>query len=88
MRTHCRTRRTRRTRRTHRQDISTKSVDVGGIAGAGVTMGFGPLILSGGLRHGFGLSTLAEVGEAESWESAPHGGYGLYVGAGLRFGGR
>jgi len=71
-----------------REDISTKTVDVGGIAGAGVSMGFGPLILTGGLRYGFGLTALAEVGEAEFRESARHGGYDLYVGAGLRFGGR
>jgi hypothetical protein len=71
-----------------RDDISTRSVDVGAIAGGGVTLGLGPLIFTGGLRYGFGLSPLAEIGDAEFRESARHGGFGLYAGAGLRFGGR
>lgn len=71
-----------------REDISTRTVDVGAIAGGGVTAGLGPLIFTGGLRYGFGLSTMAEIGDAEFRESARHGGFGIYVGAGIRFGGR
>ena len=71
-----------------RDDVSTRTVDVGAIAGGGVTAGVGPLIFTGGLRYGFGLSTLAEIGDAEFRESARHGGFGIYAGVGIRLGGR
>jgi len=71
-----------------RPDIDTNTVDVGGIAGSGVTLRGGPLILTGGLRYGFGVSTLAEFQVDGVAEAARHGGWSLYVGAGLALGGR
>ena len=71
-----------------RPDIDTSTVDVGGIAGSGVTLRGGPFTLTGGVRYGFGVSSLAEFEFNEASESARHGAWSLYVGAGLAFGGR
>lgn len=71
-----------------RPDIDTSTVDVGAIVGSGVTLRGGPFILTGGLRYGFGVSTLAEFEIDGVSESARHGAWSLYVGAGLAFGGR
>ncbi|TVR59286.1 MAG: PorT family protein [Gemmatimonadales bacterium] len=70
-----------------RPDIDTNTVDVGGIAGGGVTLRGGPFILTGGLRYGFGVSTLAEFELDGVTESARHGAWSIYVGAGLALGG-
>lgn len=70
-----------------RPDIDTNTVDVGGIAGGGVTLRGGPFVLTGGLRYGFGVSTLAEFELDGVTQSARHGAWSIYVGAGLALGG-
>ncbi len=71
-----------------RPDIDTNTVDLGGIVGSGVSLQGGPFVLTGGLRYGFGVSTLAEFEFGSVQEAAKHGGWALYFGAGLRLGGR
>lgn len=68
--------------------ISTRTVDVGALAGSGVTLSAGPLVVGGGLRYGFGISSLAEFELDEVREEASHGAWSLYLSAGFRFGGR
>jgi hypothetical protein len=68
--------------------ISTNSVDVGGIAGGGVRVDLGGLMLTGGVRYGFGVSTIAEFERGNVREAAKHGGYAIYAGVGIRLGGR
>lgn len=68
--------------------VSTRTVDVGGIVGGGVNLLAGPVLLTGGLRYGFGVSTLAEFDPGTAREEAKHGAFTLYVGAGIRLGGR
>ncbi len=67
--------------------VDTKSVDVGGVAGGGVSFLAGPLLLTGGMRYEFGISSLAEFETGAVRESADHGAFALYVGAGIRIGG-
>jgi len=66
--------------------ISTKSVDVGGIAGGGVSFDLGGLMLSGGVRYSFGVSNIAEFERDNVREAAKHGGYAIYAGLGVRLG--
>lgn len=66
--------------------ISTKSVDVGGIAGGGVSVDLGGLMLSGGVRYSFGVSNIAEFDRDNVREAAKHGGYAIYAGLGVRLG--
>jgi hypothetical protein len=68
--------------------ISTNSVDVGGVAGGGVSVDLGGLMLSGGVRYSFGVSTIAEFERENVREAARHGGYAIYGGLGLRLGRR
>lgn len=69
--------------------ISTKTVDVGGTLGGGVDVDFGPLVLTGGLRYGFGVSKVADFTLGSVDESAKNGTFAVYTGLGLRFfGGR
>jgi len=69
--------------------ISTKTVDVGGTLGGGVDVDFGPLVLTGGLRYGFGLSKVADFDIDTVQQSARNGTFAIYAGVGLRFfGGR
>lgn len=70
-----------------RPGISTRTVDVGGVAGSGLGVAAGPLILSGGLRYGFGVSSLAEFDLDDAREEARHGAWSLYLTGGFRFGG-
>ncbi|MEX2531870.1 MAG: porin family protein [Gemmatimonadota bacterium] len=67
--------------------VDTNAVDVGGIAGGGVSFLAGPLLLTGGMRYDFGISSLAEFESGSVRESARHGAFALYVGAGIRIGG-
>jgi hypothetical protein len=71
-----------------RPDLSTNTVDVGGVVGGGVNLLAGPVLLTGGLRYGFGVSTLAEFDTGTAREEAKNGSWALYVGAGIRLGGR
>jgi len=68
--------------------VSTASVDVGGTAGGGLAINLGGLVLTGGARYSFGVSTLAEFDGDGVRESAKHGAWALYAGLGVRFGGR
>lgn len=67
---------------------SVKSVDVGGIAGGGLAFDVGGLVLTGGARYAFGVSTLAELSGDGLEESVKHGGWAIYAGLGVRFGPR
>ena len=67
--------------------VDTNTVDVGAIAGGGVSFLAGPLLLTGGMRYDFGVSTLAEFDTGAVRESVRHGAFSLYVGAGIRIGG-
>jgi hypothetical protein len=69
-------------------DVSTNTVDVGGVVGGGANLLAGPLLLTGGLRYGFGVSTLAEFDTGTAREEAKNGSWAIYVGAGIRLGGR
>ncbi len=64
--------------------ISTKSVDVGGMVGGGVTVGMGGLALTAGARYGFGISTVAEFDAGNVQDAAKNGYFALYVGLGFR----
>jgi hypothetical protein len=66
--------------------ISTRTVDVGGIAGAGVSVQSGRLVLTGGARYGFGASSIADFDLDGARESARNGFFALYVGVGVRSG--
>jgi Outer membrane protein beta-barrel domain len=69
--------------------ISTSSVDVGGTLGGGVDFDFGPLVLTGGLRYGFGISKVADFSIGSVEQSAKNGTFAIYTGLGIRFfGGR
>lgn len=66
--------------------VSTKSVDLGGIAGGGVSVDMGGLMLTGGVRYSFGVSNIAEFQRENVREAAKHGGYAIYAGLGIRLG--
>lgn len=68
--------------------VSTASVDVGGTAGGGVAVNLGGLVLTGGARYSFGVSTLAEFDGSGVREAARHGAWAVYAGLGVRFGRR
>lgn len=65
--------------------VSTKSVDVGGIVGGGLDFGFGPLVLTAGLRYGFGVSNVADFEFGSVRESAKNGTFAIYTGLAIRF---
>lgn len=67
--------------------VSTKTVDIGGTLGGGLDVDFGPLVLSGGARYSFGVSTVADFEFQNVKESARNGVFALYVGAAIRVGG-
>ncbi len=68
--------------------LSTETVDVGGVAGGGVAFDLGGLVLTGGLRYNFGVSTIAEFESGSVREAAKNGTWAAYAGLGVRFGGR
>lgn len=69
--------------------VSTKTVDVGGTAGGGLDVDFGPLVLTGGMRYSFGVSKVADFTRSAARAAARNGSFALYIGAGLRLpGGR
>ena len=67
--------------------VSTKSVDIGGIVGGGLDFAFGPLVLTAGLRYGFGVSNVADFEFGSVRESAKNGTFAIYTGLAIRFGG-
>ncbi len=66
--------------------VSTNTTDLGGVAGGGVSLAAGPLVLTGGARYTFGTSTIAEFDVGNAREDAKHGAYTVYVGLGFRLG--
>lgn len=68
--------------------VSTRTVDVGGIVGGGLDFDVGPLVLTGGVRYGFGVSTVADFTLSSPKESARNGVWALYTGLAFRVGGR
>lgn len=68
--------------------VSTKSVDVGGTMGGGVDFDLGPLVLTGGARYSFGVSTVADFDLSNVKQSAKNGVFALYAGAAIRIGGK
>jgi len=68
-------------------EVRTETVEVGGVLGGGVNLLGGPFLLTGGARYGFGISSVAEFERSLVRESARHGGWMAYVGAGIRLGG-
>jgi len=67
--------------------ISTNSVDIGGILGGGLDYSFGPLILTGGVRYGFGVSKVADFEIGSVQESAKNGTFAIYTGLAFKLGG-
>jgi hypothetical protein len=68
--------------------ISTNTVDAGGIVGGGLDLNLGALVLTGGVRYGFGVSKVADFDADGVRESASNGSYAVYAGLSVRFGGR
>lgn len=68
--------------------VSTNSVDVGGIVGGGLDVAVGGLVLTGGVRYGFGVSKVAEFEVDAVQESAKNGSFAIYTGLSFRFGSR
>jgi hypothetical protein len=66
--------------------LSTKTVDIGGTVGGGLDFGLGPVIVTGGLRYSFGVSTVAEFELGNVRDSAKNGVFALYTGIALGFG--
>jgi outer membrane protein with beta-barrel domain len=66
--------------------VSTKTVDVGGIVGGGLDFGFGPLVLTAGLRYGFGVSKVADFEFGSVRESAKNGTFAIYTGLAIKLG--
>lgn len=67
--------------------VSTKNVDIGGVLGGGLDFGFGPLVLTAGVRYGFGISKVADFELGSVRESAKNGTFAIYAGLGFRLGG-
>ena len=66
--------------------ISTKSVDVGGIAGGGIDLNVGGLVLTAGARYDFGVSKVVEFKTSSVREAAKNGAFALYAGVSVGFG--
>jgi hypothetical protein len=67
--------------------VSTKTVDIGGLIGGGLDFSLGPLILTGGLRYGFGISKVADFELGSVRESAKNGTFAIYTGLAIKLGG-
>ncbi|MCC6930310.1 MAG: outer membrane beta-barrel protein [Gemmatimonadaceae bacterium] len=68
--------------------VSTKTVDVGGLLGGGIDFDLGPVVLTGGMRYSFGVSSVADFDLSNVRQSAKNGVFALYTGAAIRIGGR
>ncbi|MEW5919267.1 MAG: porin family protein [Gemmatimonadota bacterium] len=67
--------------------VNSKTVDIGGIVGGGLDLNLGPLILTGGLRYGFGVSKIADFEFGSVNESAKNGTFAIYTGLAFKLGG-
>jgi hypothetical protein len=70
------------------EDVNTETVDLGGIVGGGLDLNLGGLIITGGLRYGFGVSKVAEFDTEDVRESARNGSFAVYGGLSIPFGRR
>lgn len=68
--------------------VSTRTVDAGGIAGGGVSLDVGGMMLTGGVRYSFGVSKVADLGVAPARQAAKNGVFAIYAGIGVRLGKR
>jgi hypothetical protein len=68
--------------------VSTKTVDVGGALGGGLSFDLGGALLTTGVRYSFGVSKVADFDVGSVRESAKNGSFALYAGLGVRLGGR
>lgn len=68
--------------------VSTKTVDVGGALGGGLSFDVGGALLTTGVRYSFGVSKVADFEFGNVRESAKNGSFALYAGLGVRLGGR
>ena len=66
--------------------VSTKSVDLGGIAGGGIDLNVGGLVLTAGARYDFGVSKVIEFKTSSVREAAKNGAFALYAGLSVGFG--
>jgi hypothetical protein len=66
--------------------VNTESVDLGGIVGGGLDVNLGGLVLTGGVRYGFGVSKIAAFELDSVRESAKNGSFAVYAGLAVRFG--
>jgi hypothetical protein len=67
--------------------VNTKTVDIGGIVGGGLDFSLGPLVLTGGVRYGFGVSKIADFEFGSVQESAKNGTFAIYTGLAIKLGG-
>lgn len=65
--------------------LNTETVDIGGIVGGGLDFNLGGLILSGGVRYGFGVSKVAEFEFDNVREEARNGLFAIYAGLAIQF---
>ena len=65
--------------------INTETVDIGGIVGGGLDFNLGGLVLSGGVRYGFGVSKVAEFEFDNVREEAKNGLFAIYAGLAIQF---
>ncbi|MBC7898072.1 MAG: PorT family protein [Cytophagaceae bacterium] len=68
--------------------VSTKTVDLGGAVGGGLSFDVGGALLTTGVRYSFGVSKVADFDIGNVRESAKNGSFALYAGLGIRLGGR
>ena len=66
--------------------VSTKTVDIGGTLGGGLSFDLGGALLTGGVRYSFGVSKVADFSLGSVNESAKNGSFALYVGLAARLG--
>lgn len=68
--------------------VNTKTVDIGGAFGGGMSFDVGGALLTTGVRYSFGVSKVADFDVGNVSESAKNGSFALYAGLGVRLGGR
>jgi hypothetical protein len=66
--------------------VSTKTVDIGGTLGGGLSFNAGGLVFTGGLRYSFGISKVAEFDIGTVNDSAKNGVFAIYAGLGFPLG--
>lgn len=70
------------------EGFNTNSTDIGGVLGGGLDLTVGGVVLTGGVRYGFGVSSVADFNADGAAESAQNGSFAIYAGLSVRFGGR